>query len=371
MNKRLTPIPRVASNAPNKNSIEWTITNKVKVAFMLIERIGYTMLINLKIEKKHWWNRADKTFSFSSPNPADAIMKGLDFLEKYGYYIDHTTIQLGEEIGHEFKSKNVDTNNNAGEAKKKNTRSLITFNRTEIKDRTEWLFWECFKQMGNGLDNLRFIFQIDDSQWTKTVRTQLLYESLLWAFGQSIAVLRGVWNRKLSEEDIEAIVLDFIFFLEILFPDCKDYEIINVFSNYVVASQVEEDREENHKKIRDEIEGYFIERSCHLLRLDYHKFDRQETRDFIFGKFPWGGVLALDAFTEVPINDIKTSNIASRQYFRKELLEAKKRADKGESIEEAQKRRKWEENVDEFNKHAGAALEELNDEISRRSGLEK
>ena len=358
MNRRLISIPRVASTAPNKNTIEWAIPNKVKVVFMLIERTGYTIIISVKVEKKHCWNSSYKTFTISSPNPADAIMKGLEFLEKHGYYIEHNTIAFEEEIGLEFETKNVRT--------KKSSRSLIEFNQAEIKDRTEWLFWECFNQTGNNLDNLRSIFQIDESDWTK-VRNQLLYETLLWAFGQSIAVLRGVWNRKLSEEDIEGIVIDLIYFLEILFPPHKNYEIIAIFSNYVIASEDEED----HKKLRDEIESYYIERICHLLNSDYHKFNHQEIRDFIFSKFPWGWVLALDAFTEIPINDIKTSNLTSRQYFRKELLEAKDRADRGESAEEAQKRRKWEENVDEFNKLVGNVSDDLNDEINRRSDLEK
>lgn len=367
MKKRLISIPRVTSTAPNKNTIEWAIPNKVKVSFMLIERIGYTIIISVTVEKKHWWNRPDKTFTASSPNPADPIMKGLEFLGKYGYYIDHNTIEFGEKIGLEFKSQNIDTNSRANEARKKSTLSLTEFNQAEKKDRTEWLFWECFKQTDNSLDNLRIIFQIDESQWTKAVRTQLFYESLLWAFGQSIAVLRGIWNKKLTEEDIEEIVLDLIFFLETLFPPYKHYEIIDIFSNYVIASQFEED----HKKLRDETEGYFIERVCHFLKSDFHKFNHQETRDFIFSKFPWGWILALDAFTEIPINDIKTSNLASRQYFRKELLKAEESADKGESAEEAQKRRKWEENLDEFNKRVGDVLEELSNEVNRRSDLEK
>ena len=97
------------------------------------------------------------------------------------------------------------------------------------------------------------------------------------------------------------------------FPPYRHYEIIDTFSNYVIASQIEKDR----KTLRDELESYYIERICHLLKSDYHKFDHQEVKDFIFSKFPWGCVLALDAFTEIPINDVKIANLASRQYFRK------------------------------------------------------
>lgn len=158
-----------------------------------------------------------------------------------------------------------------------------------------------------------------------------------------------------------------IFFLETFFPPHKDYEIIAIFSNYVIASELEEDPQ----KLRNKMESFYIQRVCHLLELDYDKLNQQETKDLIFSKLPWGWVLALDAFTEIPINDIKTANLASRQYFRKESLEAMKRADNGESAEETKNRRKWEENIDEFNKHVGNALEELNDEINRRSDLAK
>ena len=53
------------------------------------------------------------------------------------------------------------------------------------------------------------------------------------------------------------------------------------------------------------------------------------------------------------------------------MLETKKRFDKGESDEESRKRLKWEENLDEFNKLSRGALDEINDEIKRRTNLEK
>lgn len=237
------------------------------------------------------------------------------------------------------------------------------FNKGEIKDRTEWLFWECFKQIDHKLDDLRAEFQIDDSQWSKTVRDQIFYETILWSFGQSIAVLRGIWNKKLTEEDIGDIVLDLIFFLEVMFLPKKDYEIMGIFSNYVVASQFEEDP----KKLRDEIESYYFQRVCQFLKSDYHKLNQQEIKDFIFSKIPWGRILALKAFTEIPITDVKTANIESRQYFRKELIGANKRAGNGESAVDAQKRREWEKSVDEFNKIVDDASEALNDEINRET----
>lgn len=95
----LISIPRVESRAPNKNTIEWEIPDRVSVGLMLVEKIGYTVLVKVKVEKKHWWNSSYKTFTTSSLNPAEAIMKMSDFLEQYGYYIDHNTVRLGEIIG--------------------------------------------------------------------------------------------------------------------------------------------------------------------------------------------------------------------------------------------------------------------------------
>jgi len=201
MNK--IPIPRVESRAPNKNTIEWEIPSKVKVVFMLTEKIGYTIIANVKVEKKHWWNRSFKTFTVSSANPAEAIMKGLDFVEKYGYHIDHNTIQFGEKIGLKVESRINDIKNKVIEPiiNKRSETSIIEFRTEEIKDRTEWLFWRYFVKTENTLDNLRPVFQTDDYTWKK-IRPQALYETILWSLGNSIAVLRGVWNRKLSEDII-------------------------------------------------------------------------------------------------------------------------------------------------------------------------
>jgi len=99
MSENLTPIPRVESRAPNKNTIEWEITNKVLVSLMLISRVGYMFLAKVKQEKKHWWNKSWKSFSTSAADPATAVLRGLDFLEKYDYTIDHNSIEFGEKVG--------------------------------------------------------------------------------------------------------------------------------------------------------------------------------------------------------------------------------------------------------------------------------
>jgi len=95
----LIPIPRVESRAHHKNTIEWEIPGKVSVGIMLISGVGYTFIAKVAIKKKHWWNKSTKTFVVSDLNPATAIIKGVNFLEPYGYYIDPDTIEIGEKIG--------------------------------------------------------------------------------------------------------------------------------------------------------------------------------------------------------------------------------------------------------------------------------
>lgn len=99
MNKQLTKVPRVESQAPNKNTIEWEIPDKVLVSYMLVGQTGYTFIIKVKQQKKHFWNKLWKTFTVIDADPGVAIMKGVEKLEKYGYTIDSDTIQFGEKVG--------------------------------------------------------------------------------------------------------------------------------------------------------------------------------------------------------------------------------------------------------------------------------
>lgn len=107
----LISIPRVESHAPNKNTIEWEIQNKVSVCLMLVEKIGYTVMVKVTVEKKHWWNSSHKKFTTSSLNPVEATVKMSNLLEQYGYYIDHNTVEFGEKIG------SPDFLNNSGQDK--------------------------------------------------------------------------------------------------------------------------------------------------------------------------------------------------------------------------------------------------------------
>lgn len=95
----LIAIPRVPSRAPQGNTIEWEIYGKVLVSFMLINRIGYMVLIKVKMHKKHWWNGQWKTYSVRDSDPAEALFKALDILQKHGYSIDQESINFGEQVG--------------------------------------------------------------------------------------------------------------------------------------------------------------------------------------------------------------------------------------------------------------------------------
>ena len=96
MHKKLISIPRIRSSASQKNTIEWKIPQQVSVAFTLIDKFGYTVMVKVKVEKKHWWNRSWKTFAAHATTPDAAIKKGREFLESYGYTIDTNTIKFEE-----------------------------------------------------------------------------------------------------------------------------------------------------------------------------------------------------------------------------------------------------------------------------------
>jgi len=99
MSENLTPIPRVESRTPNKNTIEWEIPDKVLATLMLVSEVGYMFLTKVKQKKKHWWNKSWQTFTTNAADPATAVLTGLDFLEKHGYTIDHNSIEFGERVG--------------------------------------------------------------------------------------------------------------------------------------------------------------------------------------------------------------------------------------------------------------------------------
>jgi hypothetical protein len=103
----LIPVPRVESRAPQKNTIEWEIPDKVLITYMLIAGLGYTVIIKIKTEKKRWWNKTWRNFMVSNLDPALAFVRGVDFLNKNGFMIDPDTIQFNEKIGNPDYFKNL------------------------------------------------------------------------------------------------------------------------------------------------------------------------------------------------------------------------------------------------------------------------
>lgn len=99
MPQNLTPIQRVESKAPLKNTIEWEIPNSVLASLMTIGGVGYMFIAKVKTEKKHWWNKKWKTYTKRAANPVTAVFSRLEFLQKFGYTIDHNSIGFGERIG--------------------------------------------------------------------------------------------------------------------------------------------------------------------------------------------------------------------------------------------------------------------------------
>jgi len=97
-NRRLTLIPQSVSRTHKKDAIEWEIPEQVSVAFMFVENLGYTLASKVKVDKKHWWNRSWKAFMTHAPTPAEAIAKGMEFLESYGYTIDYDEGQFEDMI---------------------------------------------------------------------------------------------------------------------------------------------------------------------------------------------------------------------------------------------------------------------------------
>jgi len=97
-NTKLISIPQIRNQTSQKDAIEWEIPQQVSVAFMLIEKFGYTFSAKIRVEKKHWWSRSWKTFITHAPTSREAIRKGLEFLESFGYTIEVDTDQLEERL---------------------------------------------------------------------------------------------------------------------------------------------------------------------------------------------------------------------------------------------------------------------------------
>lgn len=225
--------------------------------------------------------------------------------------------------------------------KKKPKIRFIEYKPEEFEARSEWLFWSLLIHLQEEVENLRTAFELDEYKWS-FLKKDVLFETMLWAMGSSLAVLQ----EKLNEEEKDKLTLKFIFFLEIFFPNYKDYQIIDIISNYVFFAGQTKD----HKQLRNELEEYFIERISKLFGLDKKRVDNKQTRDLLSMKFSHGWMLALDAFTFVTMKQVERENQMTRQRFRNVFIQAKEKFEKGETEAEKEEREKWEKNLDEFNR---------------------
>ena len=246
--------------------------------------------------------------------------------------------------------------------RKKTDIRFIKFKPEELDARTEWLFWSSLIHTIEVLDNLKNIFGVDDYNWSFH-KKDALFETLLWQFGSSIAVLK---EKLLTDEQIVDLTSHLIFFLEIIFPTYKHYEIIDILSPYIVFAR----QEQEPKKLKDELEGQFIQRICKLFNIDQNNINN-DLREFISIKFPFGWMLGFDAFTTVKIEDIENGNLRARQMFREDIVKAQEICERGESTEDVKQREKWEQNLEEFNELVGGVVGSLEEEIQRRKETEK
>jgi len=143
----LTPIPRVPSRAPNKNTIEWEIKGRVSICFMLVEKIGYMFTAKVETDKKHWWNSSHKTFAASSSDITELIPKISEFLEQHGYYIDPKTIEFGEVVGFDnqcpfCRSANIKINETENDFLKLKPEGEKAARQTENTTKT-YFCWNC------------------------------------------------------------------------------------------------------------------------------------------------------------------------------------------------------------------------------------
>lgn len=246
--------------------------------------------------------------------------------------------------------------------KKKPKIRFIEYKPEELEARSEWLFWSLLVHLQEEIESLKTIFELDDYKWS-FLKKDALFETLMWSIGSSLAVLRD----KLNNEEKEKLALKSILFLEIFFPNYKDYQIIDIISNYIAFAE----HTKNYKKLREELESYFIERINKLFGINKEQINEKQIRDLIFMRFPQGWILALDAFTSVSIKQINMENQMARQTFRDIFVQAQDRFKQGKTEEEKEARKKWEKDLEKFNKIVGEAKEAIDYELGRRRGVEK
>lgn len=240
---------------------------------------------------------------------------------------------------------------------------FIQFKPQELEERSEWLFFSSLNETKEVLEQLKDIFQVDDYLW-KILKKEALFEILLWEFGTGIAVLK---EKLLSQEQVDDLISDLIFWLGVFFPNYKSYEIIDAFAYYVLIAR----EETSYVELRKKLEDHLIIRMKELFNIKIDTQNNKEISDLIFMKFSYGWVLGLDAFSFIQISRIKNANSQTRQLFRNEIVLWAEKKKEGEIEEEMEKRKEWDENLKNINKAVGGLKEELAEEIKRSNDVEK
>lgn len=110
--ENLIPLPRIESRVPNKNSIEWVISDEATFVYMIIRDLGHTTTIAIKKDSSGT-NEEWITKVIHEDDAMTSIAKGVDFLEQYGYTLDTSSlsfmdkINLGLDCRNDFKSENM------------------------------------------------------------------------------------------------------------------------------------------------------------------------------------------------------------------------------------------------------------------------
>jgi hypothetical protein len=239
---------------------------------------------------------------------------------------------------------------------------FIKFKPQEFKERAEWLFWSLLIQTKESLEQLRDIFSFDSYKWA-FLKKQVLFEILLWEFAESVTILKA---KLLSQEQIDDLILKIVFYMEILFPDYKNDQIIDIFSGYLIYANGQE-----YEKMRKDLKDQLIYRLCWLFNTNEKDYKTDDITNLLFMKFPWGWALGLDGFSAVKLNQIRRGNIQAKQIFNKEIIIGVEKFKAGGTEEEIQERKKREENDTEFYNIVEDISESLEEEIKHRNYIDK
>ena len=221
----------------------------------------------------------------------------------------------------------------------------------EFKERTEWLFfalvsnWESVKKelfeiLKLGLSppekNLQRPRESSDTlqkhlSFPKKVKSllkkillgdneilrheeELFFEWIAWSFGNAILALKD----KLNEEEQTDMAAGFETFLEIVFENYRDYQMSEVFLNYIFLNNQEKN---NISPPKNNFENYFIGRIERIFNVKNGSLHKLKFIHSIF-RMPHGLAYALDAFS-LSIEEIRNTNLATKQKLGDIFIKAK------------------------------------------------